>query len=135
MKEIVNRAVMEWLLPKLVVSKVKWTADGRLLIGLVCGPHSCGQLRQICDEEFAKLASRIKRVALDTGDGVLDCWWDVLVDCGAGFESPEEGQEEEWVFAFQVKTLPWGRAQSWIAPRRVAFVINGRQMINRGKEP
>lgn len=123
------------LLQKLRVAKVKWTADGRLLVGLICGPHSWGQLRQICDEKFVELASRVKRVALDTGVGVLDCWWDVQASYGAGFAPHEDRREEEWVFAFQVRSPPDRREQSWFLPRRVAFQLDiGCQLIIKGKE-
>ncbi|MBI5022549.1 MAG: hypothetical protein HZC05_00015 [Candidatus Magasanikbacteria bacterium] len=129
MTKINNGAVVENLLQKLRVAKVKWTADGRLLIGLVCGQHSWGQLRQICDDKFAELAKRVKRVALDTGGEVLDCWWDVQAVCAAGFAPQEKGWEEEWEFVFQVKIPPGKQERSWMAPRRVAFVINGHQLI------
>lgn len=130
---IVNRP-MEALLLKLAVAKVKWASDGQLLIGLICGPHSWGQLKQIYDDRFVELAGCVKRVALDTGAGVLDCWWDVQAVCGAGFAPPEKGLEEEWVFAFQVRVPPEKREQSWSAPRRVAFqLVSGRQLIIRGK--
>lgn len=131
------KAPVEGLLLKLVVAKVKWTSDGHILIGLICGPHSWGQLKQICDDRFVELAGCVKRVALDTGAGVLDCWWDVQADCGAGFAPPEKGlEEEEWVFAFQVRVPPERREQIWHAPRRVAFqLVSGRQLIIRGKEP
>ena len=125
----------EGLLQKLRVAKVKWADDGQLLIGLVSGPHSWSQLRQICDDKFAELAGRIRRVAMDTGGGVLDCWWDVQAVCTAGFAPPEAGWGEEWEFVFQVKIPPGKQEQSWMAPRRVAFVINGRQLIVSGREP
>lgn len=135
-----GNGAVDALLQKSLVRKVKWTADSRLLIWFAPGPQTWGQLKEISDEAFMAWAEDISRVALDSGAGVLDCWWDVQYVRGAGFvpAEEEEADEDGWFFSFQVSAKPpGGREHTWLKPRQIALLFKTagcQQQVIRGEE-
>ncbi|MEK9182942.1 MAG: hypothetical protein AAB849_00320 [Patescibacteria group bacterium] len=102
------------LLARLLVYKVQWSPDGRLRIGLICGPNVWLTMMEIDVAGFERWAKKVRRVGVHQIGEPAPSWWTVLDVCGAGPELANDRSEQDgWFFSFQVQPPPGGQEQTW----------------------
>ncbi len=125
------------LLTRLLVYKVQWSTDGRLRIGLICGPDVWPAMREIEDAQFEKWAKKITSVGIHQIGEPAPSWWPILDLCGAGLELARDDSEQDgWFFSFQVQPPPGGQEQIWKDNLLlVSFQARGGSQIKIGGGP